>query len=308
MSEFNRFFKSKKMAATLKPTFLKCLLDIGDCKREDGSQWVSQTQNDYEVDLNFVAVRFIRYYWPLKFIFKIKQAATSAPLAAYTVLDDFSELTGKKSCPKKKKLCENKFAEMRKAMICKAIKPQVLKRLLKDCKIYSVPRGSNSIIISKETVNFMKENKNTLVSALNYTIAEYLEGFNLSPNISRCLKEETTRTRLPTPVFDKIIEIQNSCCFYCGNEGKEFAQEHVIPWNFVRATQNHNIVASCTPCNSSKHDSLPAKKYLDKLLERNRSLESLTSGYSREMMENLYENCRIEYHGKEEKLWEPSSI
>ena len=112
MSELNRFFKSKKMAATLKPTFLKCLLDIGDCKREEGSQWVNQTQNDYEVDLNFVAVRFIRYYWPLKFIFKIKQAATSAPLAAYGVLDDFSGLTGKKRCPPKKKLCENKFGEM----------------------------------------------------------------------------------------------------------------------------------------------------------------------------------------------------
>ena len=305
MSELNRFFKSKKMAATLKPTFLKCLLDIGDCKREEGSQWVNQTQNDYEVDLNFVAVRFIRYYWPLKFIFKIKQAATSAPLAAYGVLDDFSGLTGKKRCPPKKKLCENKFAEMRLAMIRDGIKPQVLKKLLNDCNIYSVPRGSNSIIISKETVNFMKENKNILVSALNNTIAEYLEGFNLSPNISRCLKEVTPRTKLRTPVFEKIIEMQSSCCFYCGNEGREFAQEHVIPWNFVRATQIHNIVAACTPCNGSKHDSLPAKKYLDKVLERNQSLESLPAGYSREMMENLYENCRIEYHGIEQALWEP---
>ena len=151
----------------------------------------------------------------------------------------------------------------------------------------------------------MKENKNILVSALNNTIAEYLEGFNLSPNISRCLKEVTPRTKLRTPVFEKIIEMQSSCCFYCGNEGREFAQEHVIPWNFVRATQIHNIVAACTPCNGSKHDSLPAKKYLERVLERNQSLEPLPAGYSREMMENLYENCRIEYHGKEERLWEP---
>ena len=73
MSEFNRFFKSRNMAATLKPTFLKCLLDIGDYENDEGSQWVNQKQNQYEVDLNFVAARFIRYYWPLHFIFKLNR-------------------------------------------------------------------------------------------------------------------------------------------------------------------------------------------------------------------------------------------
>ena len=305
MSELNRFFKSKKMAATLKPTFLKCLLDIGDCKQEEGSQWVHQTQNDYEVDLNFVAVRFIRYYWPLKFIFKIKQEATRTPIAVYRILDEFSELIGKKTRPSKKLLCDDKFAEIRLKIIREGIKPQVLRKLLNDCNIYSIAGGSNSIIISKEIVDFMKENKDTLLSALNNTIALYLEPINLSPNISICLKEITPRTTLPKPVFEKMVEMQDSCCFYCGKEGKKFAQEHVIPWNFVRDTQNYNIVPACTPCNSSKHDLLPAKKYLDKLLERNESLESLTHGYSREMMETLYTSCLIEYHGKGERLWEP---
>ena len=91
-SEFNRFFKSKNLASTYKPTFLKCLLDIGDYENDEGSQWVHQKQNQYEVDLNFVAVRFIRYYWPLKFIFKIKQEATHTPIAVYRILDEFSEL------------------------------------------------------------------------------------------------------------------------------------------------------------------------------------------------------------------------
>ena len=149
----------------------------------------------------------------------------------------------------------------------------------------------------------MKENKYTLVSALNHTIAVYLERINLSPNIATCLKEITPRIMLSKSIFEKMIKMGNSCCFYCGKEGKKFAQEHVVPWNFVRDTQNYNIVPACTPCNSSKHDLLPAKKYLDKLLERNESIESLPAGYSREMMENRYENCRIEYHGIDQPLW-----
>ena len=303
-SEFNRFFKSKNLASTYKPTFLKCLLDIGDYENDEGSQWVNQKQNQYEVDLNFVAVRFIRYYWPLKFIFKIKQEATRTPIAVYRILDEFSELIGKKTPPSKKLLCHDKFAEMRLKIIREGIKPQVLKRLLNDCNIYSITGGSNSIIIPKEIVDFMKENKDTLVSALNHTIAVYLERINLSPNIATCLKEITPRITLSKPIFEKMIKMGNSCCFYCGKEGKKFAQEHVVPWNFVRDTQNYNIVPACTPCNSSKHDLLPAKKYLDKLLERNESLESLPAGYSPEMMKNLYENCRIEYHGMEQELWD----
>ena len=48
-SEFNRFFKSKNLASTYKPTFLKCLLDIGDYENDEGSQWVHQKQNQYEL-------------------------------------------------------------------------------------------------------------------------------------------------------------------------------------------------------------------------------------------------------------------
>ena len=291
------------MAATLKPTFFKCLLDIGDHEDDEGSQWINQTQNHYEVDLNFLAVRFIRYYWPLKFRFKLKQEATSTPIAVYRILDEFSELIGRRP-PTKKDLCDDRFADMRLKIIRDGIKPQVLRRLLNDCKIYSVNRGSNSIRISKENVNYMKENKDVLVAALNYTIATYLERINLSPNIATCLKEITPRITLSKSIFEKMIKMGNSCCFYCGKEGKKFAQEHVVPWNFVRDTQNYNIVPACTLCNSSKHDLLPAKKHLDKLLERNESLESLPAGYSPEMMKNLYENCRIEYHGIKQALWE----
>ena len=182
MSEFDRFFGgSPNLASTYKPTFLKCLLDIGNDENIEGSQWITQRENEYEVGLDFIAARFIYYYWPLKFLFKLKQQATRDQIVVYTILDDYSDLfilNGRRSQPTKEKLCDNRFAEMRLKIISGGIKPEVLRRLLNDCEVYSITDDSNSIIISKKNVSFMKENKNILFSALNYTIAEYLEGCN----------------------------------------------------------------------------------------------------------------------------------
>ena len=62
ISEFNRFFSSKSLASTYKPTFVKCLLDLGDYKEDEGSQWIEKQDGSLIVDLNFVAARFLRYY------------------------------------------------------------------------------------------------------------------------------------------------------------------------------------------------------------------------------------------------------
>ena len=326
MSEFDRFFGgSPNLASTYKPTFLKCLLDIGNDENIEGSQWITQRENEYEVGLDFIAARFIYYYWPLKFLFKLKQQATRDQIVVYTILDDYSDLfilNGRRSQPTKEKLCDNRFAEMRLKIISGGIKPEVLRRLLNDCEVYSITDDSNSIIISKKNVSFMKENKNILFSALNYTIAEYLEGCNTSPNISRCLREKIERPpKLPDAQFDEMIKIQNSCCFYCGcpedelreENGTKFFQDHLIPWNFVRETKNYNIVPACFDCNSDKSDKLPAKEYLNAKIDSNKSLEAGTEyplfelpyGYRPETMLNRYGDCLIEYHGPNQELWKP---
>jgi len=303
ISEFNRFFSSKTLASTYKPTFLKCLLDLGDCKDDEGGQWITKKNNPITVDLNFVAARFLRFYWPLRFKFKLKQEPTHSPIAVYRLLDEFSELLGVKTQPSKKQLCSEKFTELRLKTIREGIKPQVLNRLLKDCNIYSVNKGSNSIVIKSDVIEYMKQNKKILEAALNHMIAEFLEKFNSAPNISTKLEEKINRTTLKKDGFAKIIKMQKSCCFYCGSKGNNFAQEHFIPWNYIFDTQNYNIIAACQGCNSSKSDRLAGSKYLDMILERNEKLEKKPHGYSPEFMKNLYESCRIEYHGIEKELW-----
>jgi hypothetical protein len=306
ISEFNRFFSSRSLASTYKPTFLKCLLDLGDYKANEGSQWVSESGDSLVVDLNFVAARFLRYYWPLRFKFRLKQEATAKTIAVYRILEEYENQIGVKSTPSKSLMCSEQLADLRMKTIRDGIKPQVLHKLLNDCKIYSINKGSASIVIKKEIVEYMKNNKKILESALNHVIASYLEKCNSSPNISTKLEEKILRTTLKSPEFAKIIGMQRSCCFYCGKKGETFAQEHFIPWNFIFDTQKFNIVAACKECNSSKNDNLPDQEYLDKILERNCNLGKMQYGYSSEYFKNMYDSCLREYHGIDHDLWKAS--
>ena len=305
IEQFNNFFKRKSLASTYKPTLLKCLLDLGDYNECEGGQWVKKEGDSFTVDLNFVAARFLRYYHPLKFKFNLKQEATSKRIAIYNILETYQNELGVKSTPTKKVFCSEKFKEMREKTIGNdAIKHQVLPKLLNDCNIYKINKGSKSITIQREIIDFMKDNKKILEAALNHMIAEYLEKCNSSPNISTKLEEKINRTTLTKDKFQKIIDMQKSCCFYCKTKGDLFAQEHFLPWNYLFQTENYNIIAACQACNSSKNDRLPHGKYLELIIQRNKSLDSLPMGYSDEFMRNMYENCRIEYHGREKKLWE----
>jgi len=303
ISEFNRFFKKQSLASTYKPTFVKCLLDLGDYEKYEGGNWVEEKQDEVIVDLNFIAVRFLRLYHPLKFKFKLKQEATKKTIAVYRILEEFEKQIGKKTTPSKKSLCSKDFEEIRKKTINEGIKPQVLKKLLNDCKIYKINKGSNSIVIKKEIIHFMNKNKKLLESALNHMIARYLENCNMSPNISTKLEEKIPQKKLKTQEFNEIVSLQKSRCFYCEKKFDSFAQEHFLPWNWVWQTENFNIVPACTNCNSSKHDKLPEEKFLKKLLERNKKLDNLPIGYSDKFLETQYENCRTGYHGIDQELW-----
>ena len=304
-SEINRFFKSKTLSSTYKPTLLKCFLDIGDYQDGEGGQWVERKKDTYIVDMHFIAARFLRYYHPLRFKFNLKQQATKGTIEIYQILEKYEKELGVKKIPSKKTMCSDKLKIIReKAISSSAIKDLVLPLLLKDCDIYKIINNSKSVEIKKEIVEYMKNNKNVIEAGLNHMIAKYLEGINSSPNISTKLEEKIPRTTLKPNSFQEIIDMQDSCCFYCKTKGNSFEQEHFIPWNFLYHTENYNIIAACKSCNGSKNDRLPHEKYLEDIIDRNKNLNNLPMGYSEEFMRNMHENCKLDYHGKDKKLWE----
>lgn len=302
--EFERFFLSKKLASTYKPFFLKCCLDLTDAPNVEGSQWVSDYGDSIEVDLNFIAVRFLWFYWILHFKFKLKQSPTKE-ITVYRLLDDNKEIFGKnKTQPSKEDLCSDKFQKLRLDIIRQSIRPEVLFKLLNDCDVYSVTKEKKSIIISKKIIEFMKCNRKILECALNNIISEFLEKFNRAPKIASKLEEKQPRITLKTTEFEQLIKIQNNMCFYCKREFKSFVQEHFVPWNYLFDTQSYNIVPSCKNCNSSKNDKLPDEDFLRDILRRNKILKKLPYGYSDDWFKNVFDSCRVEYHGNA-SLWKP---
>ena len=306
-SEFNRFFKSNSLASTYKPTLAKCLLDIGDYQKDEGSEWVTKNDDTFTVNLHFIAARFLRYYYPLKFQFKLKQEGTKQTVAVYKILDNckdlFNQLKSKKT-PSKKQMCMKLFDEMRETTFRHSLmRNMVLPKLLNDCNIYKNTDDKQHITIKKDVVEFMRKNKNTLESALNHMIARYLETCNASPNISTKLEESMTRKYLSPNPKREVLEIADNTCFYCPAKNVKFAMDHFVPWNYLGQTAQYNMVPACTPCNSSKNDKLTDPKYLDCLIDRNKKLKKLPMGYSEEFLKNMYENAIVEYHGKEKKLW-----
>jgi len=306
--EFNNFFKRHKLASTYKPTLAKCLLDLADYSENEGSQWVKKQNDTYIVNLHFVAARFLRYYHPLKFKFKLKQESTYQTVAIYDILQEnedlFKELRSKDT-PSKKDMCSELFHEMReKTFKHSLMREQVLPKLLKDCNIYTISDDKNFLSIKKDVVNYMCSNKNILESALNHMISKYLENCNAAPNISTKLDEKLKRKNLSTKPKNEVLEIANHTCFYCPAKNVKFDMDHFVPWNYLGQTEQYNMVPACKHCNPSKNDKLTIEKFLDKIIERNKKLEKLPMGYSEEFMRNMYENCRLEYHGRGNELWQ----
>lgn len=306
--EFNKFFKRHSLASTYKPMLAKCLLDLGDYEKDEGSQWVKKQSGVYTVDLHFVAARFLRYYYPLKFKFKLKQESTKQTVAIYDILEDHKHLFDKlrsKDTPSKKDMCAGLFYDMREKTIKHSLmRVQVLPKLLKDCNIYTINDDKNSIDVKKDVVDYMDANKDVLESALNHMMSKYLENCNAAPNISTKMDEKLKRKYLTSKSKEEVLKNANKTCFYCPAKNVEFAMDHFVPWNYLGQTEQYNMVPACTTCNSSKNDKLTIPKYLDNLIKRNKKLEKLPTGYSEEFLTNLYENAIIEYHGKDQKLWE----
>jgi hypothetical protein len=72
----NTFFNREKLSSTYKPVFLKSLIAISDYdeNRLIGNHWIEENSEQLQVDLNFIAIRYIKYYWEFLFKFKLKQS------------------------------------------------------------------------------------------------------------------------------------------------------------------------------------------------------------------------------------------
>lgn len=143
-------------------------------------------------------------------------------------------------------------------------------------KIYGFSKKDKIIYFSKESYEFLSNNKNVL-EKLNYYswiiwTESILEKKGLGIN-NVALKLDLSTKRKTLDVFKKQLFLgdNNSKCFYCGCNitTKSCHIDHFVPWHFVKNDKIWNLVPSCSKCNLSKNDKIPTLKYLEKIIIRN---------------------------------------
>ena len=219
---FDSFFRHGVMISTYKAVFLRSFIDIGRYEDDGlvGKQWIHNDGETIKLDLDFIAIRFAKYYWDMEASFKMRHtpermADHNHPEKDINIIriihDKIADIRRKDIIiatekmdsktlnelpqiydvlqkdleeikpPTLNKLAENGMAEFRDTVIRDAIKPEVLKNILKDMpNLYESKKGEKYIVFDLELAKFMKKTAYVINRALNYIIALHLEQYNPS--------------------------------------------------------------------------------------------------------------------------------
>jgi 5-methylcytosine-specific restriction endonuclease McrA len=296
---FNSFFNSEKLSSTYKPVFVKSLISISDYDEQNlqrlvGQQWIKRENDKLRIDLNFIALRYIQYYWEFHFKFKLKQSHSPQDANINKI---FRKLQNDPKTPSLKSLASDDFSTLRKEVIRNSIKPEVLIHLDKQKDLYERIPQEDYIIVAYSIVPFLKKYRAILIAATNYMITRYLEKINFVPRIAEKVSGSIPRNYLTDEEKNIILKMHNSC-FYCGTKPSSecYCMDHVIPFNFIFQTEIFNIVPACLDCNSKKSDRLPTQEIFNKVKQRNRQL-ALRQDYTEDWYQKLYDSCVSAYHG-----------
>lgn len=219
---FNNFFKSGVMSSTYKAVFLRSLVDVGKYGDDSliGKQWIHHERDKIRLDLDFIAVRFAKYYWDMEVAFKMRHMPErmadhndpsrdvriialirekAADLKRQQIINDIKNMsfdTINKSWkmeseiqnilqllnpPTLEVLASDSMKKFRTDVIKEAIKPEVLPHLLTDMpELYQRIHGQNYIMLNFSIIRFMQEFSTIINKALNYVLAVHLEKHNPS--------------------------------------------------------------------------------------------------------------------------------
>lgn len=304
---FNRFFsKEGRMASTYKPVFLRAILDIGDlydsrtAQKLVGNQWLERKDGKVFVDLNFVAVRFAKYYWDMEYSFRLRQSQDPQDANITRLIKSIHD--PQKKPPTIDELSSDKMEQFRAKVITKSIKPEVLVHLLTDMKGFYKKTDSKIIALDEDVIEFLHTHKILLKKGINSSLAKYLEKLNrMTPQIANKIDNELkSRISLKAEIQLWMNQQQDSRCFYCEQKFQRPHVDHVIPFNYVFSTDPYNCTLACQQCNCTKSDMLPHKDLFNNIIERNREitdyLNTVNSQYNEKSYLRLFEMCAEEYN------------
>ncbi|ABK76837.1 HNH endonuclease [Cenarchaeum symbiosum A] len=312
---FNRFFSSaNRMSSTYKPVFLRALLDLADLQNPQkarkmvGKQWVEQRNGKIIVDLNFIVVRFAKYYWDMEYSFHLKHAQEPRGASITNMIERVHKKEGLEKPPTAADIAGGSMEAFRREAIQKSIKKHVWTHLLTNMEgLYEKDRWT--ITLDEDIVGFLNVHRTLLRRGINDVLTRYLEKINrFTPQISNKIDaERPPRIQLDRDTKIRMKHWQDSKCFYCRGDLSSPHVDHVIPFNYVFSTDSYNCTLACQKCNCTKSDKLPIERLFCQVLERNdyqgSYFKEKKCPYDENSYNLLYKNCAAEYN--RDKLFEP---
>ena len=319
---FNKFFSSGRMSSTYKAIFLRSLLDLGNYN-PDGGKIIGQSfihieKNKINLDLDFIAIRFLKYYWDMHYSFKIRQSQDPNDANILKIIKRENIKYSKP--PTLEELDKKNMSDLRTEVIKKSIIPEIIPHLKNDMPgLYNKIKRKPIIELDHNIILFLKRHNVSLKNGINYKLATYLERINKTiPQIANKIDIVVPRQHLVT--FEKkfLKKEQNDKCFYCGRFiGTIPHFDHVIPFNYIYATDLYNSVMACRTCNGIKSDKLPIRQLFDQVLIRNEYFTKIVnndmiisrfSGYAKNWYEQQYVACDMDYRGSDKNYFTPKKI
>lgn len=250
--------RDARMSTSYKPALLKAIVRL---QRITPSSSLTLLQ---------LAEEYARLYWTQTVVYHLRQAASlSKEPEILQALRKTAQATGARAFTDVPEVDRGRLVEH----IARTLTIDVLRRFHATLPVGAVPLytwdDGDTITFTDAAVTFIRANAMMLEVVANYWWARYLEKINLlAPALLEKVAGDGARRSSLRWFYDRVAGVDEPSCFYCGIslvQPDERHVDHVIPWSFLLADPLWDLVLSCVPCNLSKSDRLPNRRFIDKL-------------------------------------------
>jgi 5-methylcytosine-specific restriction endonuclease McrA len=234
-----------------------------------------------------VAEKFLNYYWPLTVLFRIRQATdpTRDPVIMKFVRREAEELKLSQKCSLEK--YRRTFPERYSELIIRCCQTggcfdEVMPRFhvvhgqIIQPLIYTHSEGE--LYLDPDTTLFLRDYSSVIENLAIGSWVRFTEQYTSAPRLYEKIRGARPERR-HARYRNFLLKLQGEHCFYClRTPGDVPAVDHVIPWSYVLEDRVWNLVLACKNCNSEKSNQIPGDLYVDKLINRNKTLLDQVTG------------------------------
>jgi 5-methylcytosine-specific restriction endonuclease McrA len=243
---------------------------------------IAQETTQYRpIPYQSLAEKFLNYYWPLTILFRIRQATdpTRDPVIMKFIRREAEELklSANYSLEKYRQAFPLRYSDLvnrccQNGGCFDEVIPRfhVVHRQVVQPAIYGYSK--NELFLEPDTVSFLRDYGSVIESLAIGSWVRFTEQYTNAPRLYEKIRgAKPERRHVRYRGF--LLKLQGAHCFYCQAEaGEMVAVDHVIPWCYVLEDRVWNLVLACKNCNSAKSNQTPADRYIDELINRNKTL------------------------------------